>query len=447
MIRSLASRLLPASDRAAAGQTLWMGAIMGAQFVGGLAQLGIAARLLGPEGFGVLAVIMAAAALAHGLISMPGGDAVTAFVPRAAAAGRPDEAARVLRFTMAASLGLSLVAYGVIAALAFTASGLLGLDADYAGVALVYGLVGVFMAADTETLAALRLAERVSWGLLATVAGVAARVGLLAAAWAADGGMAAVAAAHAGGAAVHGLGMFAATAVAARHAGAPGLLRSRSIKVPRDVVRFQIGGAGKIILVSLTLHMDTIVAAQFLGAGDVGLYRGARQILQMTVRPFYMIRFSVQAQYSKQWSSFRGADLRRSVMRFTAATFALAALGYAALAILREPIAALMLGDEFSGSASLMLIMLPGVFVFGGLSALTALPTATGRVEPSLAAAAASFAAYIAAAVWLTPRLGVEGAAWANAVHYFAAVPIMLPAALLVLRQSRRRAGAQRPPG
>lgn len=418
---------------------MWMGAIMGAQFVGGLAQLSISARLLGPEGFGVLAIIMAAAALVHGLISMPGGEAVTAFAPRAAAAGRPDDAARALRFTMAASLGLSLAAYGAIAALAFTASGLLRIDAAHADAALLYGLVGVFMATETETLAALRLAERASWALAATVAGVVARVGLLAAAWMADGGIAAVAAAHAGGAAAYGLGMFAAAAMSAERAGAPGFLRSWSIRVPWDVARFQFGSAGKVMLGALTLHLDAIILAQFLGAADVGLYRGARQILIMTRRPFYAARFGLQAQYSRQWHSRRRSELRRSAVRATLATFGLAAAIYGTLVVFHGPIIRLILGDDFMDAAPLTLIMIPAMFVFGGATALIALPAAIGRMWPSAAAAAISFAVYLAAAVWLAQRFGVEGAAWANAVYYFAAVPIPLFAAVFILRRGDAR--------
>ena len=45
-----------------------------------------------------------------------------------------------------------------------------------------YGLAGIFLAMQTETLAALRLSDRVPLGLAVTIAGVLTRIGLLAAA-------------------------------------------------------------------------------------------------------------------------------------------------------------------------------------------------------------------------------------------------------------------------
>ena len=65
--------------------------------------MAISARILGPESFGALAVIIATSALVHGLLAVPGGDAITTFVTRAVAEGKPQEASRILRFTMASS--------------------------------------------------------------------------------------------------------------------------------------------------------------------------------------------------------------------------------------------------------------------------------------------------------------------------------------------------------
>ena len=122
------TQLLSSSDRRVARQTLQMGAITAVQILGGLAQIAISARILGPEGFGVLAVIIAVAFLVHLLLAVPGGEAVTAFVTRAVEEKRPDEASRILRFTMVVSLGLSLIAYAFIAVIVLMASNLLGIE-------------------------------------------------------------------------------------------------------------------------------------------------------------------------------------------------------------------------------------------------------------------------------------------------------------------------------
>ena len=85
------TRLLPASERRVARQTLWIGAIIAVQLLGGLVQVTISARILGPEGYGVLAIITAVTLLIYGLLAIPGGEAVTAFVTRGVAEGRPED--------------------------------------------------------------------------------------------------------------------------------------------------------------------------------------------------------------------------------------------------------------------------------------------------------------------------------------------------------------------
>ncbi len=434
----LIARLLPASERRVARQTLWIGAITAVQLVGGLTQVTISARILGPEGYGVLAIITAVTLLIYGLLAIPGGEAVTAFVTRGVAEGRPEEASRILRFVLALSLGLSLIAYAVIAALTFTASSLLGIDQDHRDAMLLYGMVGIFLVTQTETLAALRLSDRVSLGLAVTVAAFLTRIGLLAAAWLTGGGLLAVVLAHVAGVVVNGGGLLIAATVSAPRAGMTGLLRSVSVRVPPDVIQFQAGAFGKSAIWVLAQNLDVILLAQFTSSADVGLYRGSRQIIDSTRYPFLPLKDAVQPEYSRQWYSGRVTALRRASLRFTLMTFTLAAAGFGSLAVFHQPITRFILGAEFSGAAPLVLIMLVGSFVSSSVSLLTILPAAMGRVWPSVAGAAGGLAASFAIIVWLAPRYGAEGAAWANTAYFIVFVAVLLPCIILILRQSHR---------
>ena len=434
---SLLRRTFSASERRVARQTLWLNGALGIELLSGAAQLFIAARILGPEGFGALAVIAAAAAVIHGLAAAPGGDAVATFATRALAEGRSGEAARVLRFTLAASLGLSLAAYAVIALLA-SVSGFIGIDAAHREAAMLYGLVGVFTATQTEAQTALRLADRVPLAFAATAAGALTRVALLAAAWRAGAGLESVVLAYVAGAAVYGAGMFAAAAAAAHRAGMPGLLRSLSISVPSDVKRFQIGIFGKTILEALSRNADAILAAQAAGAQSVGLYRGARQITDAAQRPLAMARLSAQTEHSRLWRFGLGGELRRSVLRFTLLSAALAAVGFGLLTAFREPVARLVLGEAFSGSASALLILIPGAFLANAVAPFAALPLAAGRVAPYLWSLGAGLVVSAPAYFWLAAAYGAEGAAFARVAHLFVVRLVLVPFAASALRESRR---------
>ena len=438
MNHPLIAQVLPASDRRTARQTFWMGAITAAQLLGGLAQLTLSARILGPEGFGVLAIIIAVAMLIHGLLATPGGETVTTFITRAVVEERPREASRILRFTMAVSLGLSLIAYAVIAVLVLMAGSLLGIDNAHRDSALMYGVVGIFLATRTETLAVLRLSDRVSLGLVIILAGVLVRVTLLGIVWVKEGGLFEVVLAHIAGVVVSGAGMLVAATASAPRAGITGFLNSLSLKVPPDVVRFQTGVFGRSTFSALAYNVDTLLVAQFAGTADVGLYRAARQITDAGHHPFQPLKDGVQLQYSRQWYSGQGAALRRTSLLFSLASFASAVALFGLLAIFHQPIAWFLLGEEFSGVAPLLLIMIVGAFALNSIAALTVLPAAVGRVWPLLAAEMGGLVVFVALIVWLVPLHGAQGAAWANTTYYSAIALILIPFIISTLRQSRR---------
>ena len=431
------AELLPASDQRAARQTLQMGAITALQILGGLAQLTISARILGPEGFGILAVIIALAALIHGLFAVHGGDAITTFVTRAVAEERPQEASCILRFTIALSLGLSLIAYALVAILALTVGGLLGIEDAHRDLALIYGVAGIFLATRTESLAVLRLSDRIYLGVAITLAGVLTRVALLGVVWLEGGGLFEVVIAHIAGVAVSGAGMLVAATASAARAGITGFLSSPSLKVPPDVMRFQTGMFGRYTFAALAYNVDTLLVAQFAGAADVGLYRAARLISDTGHYPFQSLKDGVQLQYSRQWYFGQGGALRRTSLRFGLVSFASALALFGLLAIFHQPIAWLLLGEEFSGAASLIPIMILGAFAINSISALTVLPAAVGRVWPLLAGEMAGLAVFVAVIAWLVPSHGAEGAAWANTTYYSVIALILVPSIVSTLRRSR----------
>ena len=437
MNHPLVAQFLPTSDRRTARQTLQMGTITAIQLLGGLAQLTLSARILGPDGFGVLAIIIAVAMLIHGLLATPGGETVTTFITRAVMEERPQEASRILRFTMAVSLGLSLIAYAVIAVLVLMAGSLLGIDNAHRDSALMYGVVGIFLATRTETLAVLRLSDRISLGLVIILAGVLTRVALLGTIWLQGGGLFEVVLAHIAGVVVSGAGMLVAATVSAPRAGITGFLSSMSLKVPPDVVRFQTGVFGRSTSSALAYNIDTFLVAQFAGVADVGLYRAARQIAEAGHHPFQPLKDGVQLQYSKQWYSGQGRALRRTSLLFGLVSFASAAALFGLLAIFHQPIAWFLLGEEFSGAAPLLLIMIFGAFTVNSISTLTVLPAAVGRAWPALAAEMGGLAVFVAAIVWLVPLLGAQGAAWANTTYYSVMALILVPFIISILRQSR----------
>ena len=445
-VRSLAARVSSPSDRRVARQTFWLGSITAVQVVGGLVQIPITARILGPEGFGVLAVIIAGASLIYGLLAIPGGHAIMTFVTRAVAEGRPEEAGAVLRFTLVLSQGISLAAYAVIVVLTLTVSGLLSMGEAHVSAMLLYGLSGILLATSSETMAVLRLADRVYLGFAVAAASRLTGLGLIVVAWQTGGGLYEVVTASVVAAAVSGAGMLSFAAFSVRRAGIAGFLRSYSLKVPSDIVRFHSSVFAKASLGTLNSHLDPILVSFFTGTADIGLYRAARRVIDTARQPFRLLASGVQPEYSKQWYSGQGAELRRTAFRFSLLALSMAVGGFGLLALFREPFIRLFLGDEFLSAADLLLILVPGSLLATTISVVAVMPIAAGRVWPTLASMMAGLAAAAVAFVLLVPAYGAAGAAWARTVHYLVSVAVLTPFVVSILRQSRHIGEPSEPP-
>ena len=435
-LKSMVRRVSSPSDRRVARQTFWMGSIGLTRILLGLAQVAITARLLGVEGYGALAVVISVTSLIYGVLAAPGGETVVTFVTREVAEGKREQAGAVLRFAFAISLGLSLIAYAAIVVLTLTVGRLLGIDEAHATAIYVYGLTGIFLATQSEALAVLRLSERAHLGLIVTLVASLTSLGLIAMAWQTGGGLAEVVRAYVVAAAVNGIGMFAAAATAARRAGIVGLLSSLSIKVPSDVLRFHAGTFGKATIGHLANNLDVILVAQLSSIADAGLYRAGRRIVDTARFPFRPLINGVHVEFSKQWYSHDGAELRRTAFRFTLIAVVLSASIFGTLVIFRQPLSQFILGDGFLGVGSLVLIMSLGSFVAGSASTVAILPEATGRVKPSLVARVAALSIWLVILLWLVPQYGAEGAAWANTASLTVAAIVIVPFVASILRRS-----------
>ncbi|MDE0099560.1 MAG: oligosaccharide flippase family protein [Truepera sp.] len=417
-------------------QSTWLGAIRGVQLVGSIVQIPIIARLLGPEGYGVLAIFAAITSLLYNFLSIRGGETITTHVTRSVQAGRQEEAAATLRFALATALGLRMISYCLLVVFALTARGFLGVDSAHAVTLIVFGTTGLLLAVYNASLAVLRLADRVSLGLVVVSAGTLTQVAILLVAWVSGGGLFVIVMAYVAGAAVTGVGMFAAAVVSAPKAGLPGFLRSLSIRIPRDVINFHIASFANVTIVSLHQSMDVLLMTELSSIAQVGLYRAARSIIDSARTLFQPIMSGVQVELSRQWYSSERTALRRLVLRSTLLTIALAAAGFGLLAMFHEAVMQIILGSEFSSASQPLLIMIIGSSLAAATSALRILPAAMGRAGPPLIAATSSILISLATILWLVPRLGATGGAWANSIYFVIYTVILVPWAISILRRS-----------
>ena len=437
-MKALLSPSLSTSERRVARQTFWMGAATGIQLLAGLATVSITARVLGPDGYGVLAVIMSATSLIHGIVSLPGGDAVIAFVSKSVAEGRSDQATAIVHFALAVSFGMSLIAYAVIFTTLNVAREFTGLRESYVEATLLFGLVGVLGSTQSESIALLRLADRVSLSTAVELASSLVVVVLIVLVWFTDRGLFAIIGAYVVGAIVRGLGMFATAMASAPGAGVAGFLRSPRFRVSREVVRFQAGTYGRATIGELNANLDTILVGQLAGAPAAGLYRAARRIVDTCRSPFTAVARSIHSEFSRLWFEGRGPELRRAALRFTLVSTAVGVVGFALLSALCGPAVEIVLGGEFAGAVPVMLILVPGTLVSTAAIVYGMLPLAVGRTLPNMASALTGLIVSVTVLFILIPHHGAVGAAWARTASLTVSVLVLVPFVISTIRRSHR---------
>ena len=335
---------------------------------------------------------------------------------------------------------MSLIAYAAIAALTLIAADLLGIvDDAHTNAVLLYGVVGILGSTSSESLAVLRLSDRVSLGSIVALVAMLTRVGALGAAWYLDAGLTGVIFAYIAGEAVSGVGMFAIAAVSSRRAGVDGLFRSPSILVPPDVLRFEIGSFGRSAIGSAGANLDVILVSRLAGVADAGLYRAARQIVDHARQPFKQMSIAVKVEFSRMWYSNDIAGLRAMALRFVVVSAALALVGFGLLAYFGDYVVRVILGDDFLAVTSPLLIMIIGSTAAAAASPLTSLPIAAGRTRPTLASLGSGLIASIVFIIWLVPSYGANGAAWANTTALLVAIATLAPFITSMLRGGQGR--------
>ena len=433
MIRSIA-----AADRRASRQMFWMAGILGVQSVASIVQLSLSARILGPEGYGILAIIIAVTSLLYGFMSMPGSQAIVTFVARSVAKGNAEEGACVIRFTISTALALAVLSFVLLGFVSAFANNLLGISDDHVTALLTYGATGLFVATLQESLAVLRLADRLFLGFFVTILGALVRVTILIAVWSLNGQLLGITLAYLVSAVVTGCGMFVAAAVSAQTAGVAGLLKSFSVKVPLDVVNFQLISFCQTKVGALAGNLDLLLLGPLVSPSQIGSYRAARQIVDATRLPARPIAEAMQVQYSRQWYARDGLSLRRSFRRFTVISVAIAATMYLTLLGFHREVIELLLGAEFVESESILTIMVPGAFSFMGASGLYFLPAAVGRAMPSLVSTLFALAVMVVGMIVLVPTYGISGAAWSRTTYFLVLAIIMSFFAFRTIRHSYR---------
>ena len=432
-LRTKLDEMFSSTDVRVGRQTAWMWCLHAVQILSSTIGMALAARMLGLELYGTLALFIGLTGLVGGMLYAPGGELISTYVTRELAAGRRAEAGKVLRFAFLAAIVSRVLGFVVVSVLVAFFGPWLGIPEDQRFEMCVYATILIGGAAQSECLAVLRLADKLAFGFAAGVSSALVLIGGLAVAWWTDGGIRYVVFAYAAHAAVLGAGLFLGAIAGARAVRVPLLLRLSSWRIPRDMLSFQAAAFLKASFNAMYLSLDVVLLAQLTTSAQVGAYRAARLIADVGVRPFYTIALALQVEFARYWYAGDRANLRRLAKRFTGASVLLALTGFGLLAALHPWIIAAVLGDGYASAANPLLAMILGSVVLAATMPLHGLPSAAGRGWPNSIASLVALAAQITGIILLAPSFGAYGAALAYTGYSFALVAVLVPFAIALL--------------
>lgn len=409
-----------------------------------LVAVALAARALGAEGYGILALTVTYVRAIERLVSFQSWQPMIKY--GAALDDRTDRADLkvLLKFGLLLDIGGAAAAWLVALTGAIIATALFGWEQSTLQHVAVYCTVLLFSLSGMP-IAVLRLAGRFRITAYGQVVSNICRVALCAVGLATGGGLLFFMAAWMVTQVLSSLILFVAAMRELRRQKVKGLLRA-----PLKGVTSRFPGLWKFALstnLSLSLRssaqqFDTLLVGALAGPAAAGLYNIAKQLGKMTQSVGANVQAVVYPDVARLWASGAVSAFRRAVVQVEVVLAGFGTLCFLFFLAAAEPLLRLTAGPEFTGAATLVTMQMVAVtLTLAGAAANTGL-LAMGLQQRSLAVVMASTITFHLSALVLIPMFGAMGA---NLAHILRGL-IWLGGLFLIFRTAIRQGQASPPP-
>lgn len=410
-----------------------LGLLLGGKAAAGLISLiyiVIAARLLGPEDYGVLVLINYYAMLVGGLIAFPGWHAIVRYGVQALAAGDEAKLVRLLRFVGAIEVSVGIAAVLVAATLAPILGPRLGWNAEAQMLAIPYcfAVLATVRATPGGYLQILRRFDILgAHNIVTPVMRLIGTVIVVACGWGLSGFIIAWLIA----ALVEGLSLWLAGVYFARRHLIDQPLMGRVTDVRHEhpgLMRFMVTANADITLGDLVTRVTPLVMGWVLGPVAAGLYSIAHRTTVVIAQPAQILGQAAYAELAKLVAGGEsGLDIRHALMRCIGISLLAALPIVLILAFFSKQITILIAGPAYAAAAGVM-IWLAVARVIG----LTGPPTSAALI--ALGRPGLSVMANMIASIGILPLLPILAAYWGLlGAGMHAVVQAVLASALLGL--------------
>ncbi len=165
----------------------------------------------------------------------------------------------------------------------------------------------------------------------------------------------------------------------------------------------------------LNYRLDLFLISLFATIASVGIYALAVSFAQMVWLAPNAIAVALLPRVAEESSRGSGDT---DVARVTRVTFVLSILAAILLAVAGPPVITVLFGRDFSPAGSQLILLLPGVTLFGPATVLAAYIGGRGRQRLNLNISIVALAVTVLFDLWLIPPLAGYGAAIASTLSY-----------------------------
>jgi len=196
--------------------------------------------------------------------------------------------------------------------------------------------------------------------------------------------------------------------------------------IDRTLVRrfssFGVLSYAAVFTTYLNLRFDQFLVGFFLTLDQVGIYSVAVILAEVAMKFANVVAKVLFANVS----SLDAASATQLTGRTMRATMAVALISVIGLAVLGPWLIRLFFGEAFIGASTALRLLLPGTLLFNITQVLYSDLSGRGLPAVGIYASVASLAVTLLGNYWLTPRMGVNGAALTSSIAYTVGAILML---------------------
>lgn len=203
-------------------------------------------------------------------------------------------------------------------------------------------------------------------------------------------------------------------------------------KIFKDLTRYGVKAYFGNLAQFLNYRLDIFLVAIFLTPVAVGYY----SIAVGMAEKIWMLPGAIATVLFPRISSLKDTEANSLTPRIVRHTFFIILIISLILAVLAKPLIVILFGSAFLPSVMPLIFLLPGIVALGGAKTLSADLAGRGKPQFGTYAAFISLAVNIPLNLWLIPKWGISGAAFASSIAYITATLVVIIAFIKISKKS-----------